>query len=72
MHIKKGDNVKVISGNDKGKTGAVVRALPKTGQVIIAGVNMKKKHERSRKEGKKGQVVQIETPINASNVQKVK
>jgi large subunit ribosomal protein L24 len=72
MHIKKGDNVKVIAGNDKGKTGSVVRAFPKLNKVIVAGINLKKKHQRTRKEGKKGEIINIEMPLHASNVVKTK
>jgi large subunit ribosomal protein L24 len=68
MHIKKGDVVVVLSGADKGKKGKVVRAMPKTGMVVVDGVNMKKKHQKSRREGKKGQIIEIAMPINASNV----
>lgn len=68
MHVKKGDAVVVLSGADKGKKGKVVRAMPKTGMVVVDGVNMKKKHQKSRREGKKGQVIEIAMPINASNI----
>lgn len=68
MHVKKGDTVVVLSGADKGKKGKVVRAIPKTGMVVVDGVNIKKKHQRSRREGKKGQVIEIAMPIHASNV----
>lgn len=60
----------VLSGSDKGKKGKVVRAMPKTGLVVVEGVNMKKKHQRSRKEGKKGQTIEIALPIWASKVMK--
>lgn len=68
MHVKKGDSVVVLSGADKGKKGKVVRAMPKTGKVVVDGVNMKKKHQRSRREGKKGQVIEIAMPVHASNI----
>lgn len=68
MKIKKGDNVIVITGKDKGKTGKVARAIPKSNQVLIEGVNLVKKHQRQRKSGQTGQVVEKIMPVNASNV----
>ncbi len=70
LHIKKGDTVVVLSGSDKGKKGKVVKAMPKTGMVVIDGVNMKKKHQKSRREGKPGQIIAIALPIRASKVAK--
>ena len=46
MHIKKGDNVKVIAGKDKGKEGKVVATEPKKGRVVVEGVNVIKKHQK--------------------------
>lgn len=67
MHVKKNDTVKVTTGKDKGKTGKVLRALPKLNMVLVEGVNMKKVHERSR--GKeKGGIIEKNFPIHASNV----
>lgn len=68
MHVKKGDNVIVLTGKDKGKSGLILRAFPKTEQVLIEGVNMKKIHEKSKKKDGKGQVVEKAYPINVSNV----
>jgi large subunit ribosomal protein L24 len=68
MHIKKGDTVKILTGKDKGKTGKVLKAFPKENKVLVEGVNIYKKHERARKEGQKGQVVERSVPIQASNV----
>jgi large subunit ribosomal protein L24 len=68
MHIKKGDNVVVLSGNDKGKKGKVAHVMPKKGLVVVDGVNMKKKHQRPRQEGKKGQVIDVAMPMAASKV----
>ncbi len=70
MNIKKGDSVKVLIGKDKGKTGKVVKAFPKDDMVLIEGINIKKRHQRSRKQGGKGQVVDVAAPIHASNVVK--
>jgi large subunit ribosomal protein L24 len=66
--IKKGDNVIVISGVDKGKTGKVVRAFPASGKVLIEGVNLKKRHQRKTRENQKGQIIEKALPIDASKV----
>ena len=68
MKIKKDDNVIVLTGKDKGKTGKVVKAMPKEGRVIVSGVNMFKKNQKSRRQGQKGQVVEINGSIDVSNV----
>jgi large subunit ribosomal protein L24 len=68
MKIKKNDSVVVIAGKDKGKTGKVAKAMPKDDSIIIEGVNLKKKHERARKSGSKGQIVERAMPIHVSNV----
>lgn len=70
MHVKKGDSVVVLSGKDKGKTGTVERAFPKLNTVIVSGVNLKKKHQKGKRGGQKGQVVEKPFPIHASNVAK--
>lgn len=67
-HIKKGDTVLVLSGNDKGKKGKVAHMLPKLGTAVVEGVNMKKKHRRANQEGKKGQVIDIAVPIRISKL----
>jgi|SRR3989344_3128690 len=68
MHIKKGDNIIVISGKDRGKTGKVLKALPRAERVVVDGVNMRKKHERPRRTNQKGQIVEFAAPIHVSNV----
>jgi len=68
MKIKKGDNIIVIAGKDKGKIAKVVKTMPKENLIIVEGVNMKKKHERARKSGSKGQIVEVAMPIHVSNV----
>jgi large subunit ribosomal protein L24 len=70
MKLKKGDNVIVITGKDKGKKGKIIRALPKDNKVIVEGLNMVSKHKRPKKSGEKGQVIKIAMPIHASNVKK--
>lgn len=69
MKIKKGDKVIVISGKDRGKTGTVSRAFPKTDMVLIEGVNIKKKHQKPRgRNARKGQILEKAHPIHVSNV----
>jgi large subunit ribosomal protein L24 len=68
MNIKKGDNVKMLSGKDRGKTGAVVKVTPSTGRIMIEGLNVFKKHSRPTKQGQKGQMVEVSRSVNASNV----
>jgi len=68
MKIKKGDNILVTSGKDKGKTGKIIKALPKELKVLVEGVNIKKKHVRPKREGEKGQVVQTPAPLDISNI----
>lgn len=68
MKIKKGDNIIVIAGKDKGKTGKVTTAFPKENKVLVEGINISKKHLKARKSGEKGQVVDKAMPIDVSNV----
>ena len=69
MHVKKGDNVIVLAGKDKGAKGVILRAFPQKDQVLVEGVNIKKVHERSRKGGKgKGGIIEKTFPIHVSNV----
>ena len=68
MKIKKNDNVAVISGKDKGKSGKVLRAMPKAEKLLVESVNIIKRHQRPRKQGEKGQILQMPSPIHVSNV----
>jgi large subunit ribosomal protein L24 len=70
MKIKKGDNVIIITGKDKGKKGKIIRALPKLNKVVIEGLNVARKHQRPRKSNEKGQILNIAMPIHISNVKK--
>ena len=67
MKIKKGDKVKVISGKDKGKSGVVLRALPKDGKVVVEGVALYKRH-RKGVSGKVGSIAERPRAIDVSNV----
>lgn len=68
MKLKKGDSVMVISGKDKGKKGTIVRVFPATGQVLIDGVSVAKRHRGPKRSGQVGQIIEVSRPINASNV----
>lgn len=68
MKVKKGDNVLIIAGKDKGKTGKVMKSLPRDLKVLVEGVNLRKKHVRPRKSGEKGQIVEIPAALDISNV----
>lgn len=66
--IKKNDSVTVLTGRDKGKTAKVLKVFPKESRVLVEGVNTVKKHQRPRKSGQKGQVVEVSLPMHISNV----
>ena len=68
MKIKKGDNVLIISGKDKGRTAKILKSLVKERMVLIDGINIKKKHVKPKKEGEKGQVISKAVPMDVSNV----
>lgn len=68
MKIKKGDNVVMLGGKDRGKTGSVLRTDPTGGRVIVQGLNLVKRHLRAKKGGQKGQIVSIERWVSASSV----
>jgi len=68
MKLRKGDTVKVLSGNDKGKTGEVIEIIPKTNKVIVKGVNVRKKHIKPRKQGEEGGIVSVECAIHSAKV----
>jgi large subunit ribosomal protein L24 len=68
MNIRKGDNVKVIAGKDKGKTGKVTQVFPAMNKVVVEGVNATTKHLRTQKQGEKGQKLEYNSPLTAANV----
>ena len=68
MKFKKGDNVIVIAGKDKGKKGTIAKTLPTQNKVVIEGINLVKKHQRPRRTDEKGSVITMSMPINVSNV----
>lgn len=71
MKIKSGDKVLITHGKNRGKTGKVTDALPAEHKIIVEGVNLMKKHVRPRRQGEKGQVVEVPAPIDVSNVKLV-
>jgi len=68
FHVKKGDTVVVVTGNQKDATGKILQVLPKKGQVLIEGVRMIKKHQRKSNDNPQGRIVEREGPIHISNV----
>lgn len=68
MKIKRNDTVLVIAGKDRGKTGKVLRALPKRSRVVVEGVNLIKKHVRRRPGIAQAGIITTEAPIHVSNV----
>ena len=66
MRIKKGDTVKILSGNDKGKTGEVLEVIPKTNKIVVKGVNVRKKHIKPRKQGEEGGIISAECAIHSA------
>ncbi len=68
MKIRRGDRVKVISGNHKGQEGVVLRVEPEKNRVVIQGVNMRKRHMKPSQASPEGGIVQFEAPLHASNV----
>ena len=68
LHVRRGDRVEVISGNYKGARGQVIRAVPSKRQVVVEGVNVRKRHQRPSPQNPEGGIVSFEAPIRASNV----
>lgn len=68
MKIKKDDTVLIKSGKDRGKKGKVIQAFPKEGRILVEGVSLRKKHQKPKKSGEKGQIVSMPGPVNVSSV----
>ena len=68
FHVKRGDIVRVISGNHRGSSGKILQVLPEKAQVIIEGVRLIKKHQRKTQDNPNGAIVEREGPIHVSNV----
>jgi large subunit ribosomal protein L24 len=68
FHVKKGDNVEIISGNFKGSQGKILEVLPRKQQVLVEGVRIIKKHLRKSEDNPQGKIAEREGPIHISNV----
>jgi large subunit ribosomal protein L24 len=68
MHVKKDDNVIILTGKDKNKTGKILKSIPKTGRVIVEGTNIVTKHQKPSYGSPDGGIVKKEAPIHISNV----
>jgi large subunit ribosomal protein L24 len=66
MKTKKGDTVLIISGKDRGKKGKVLEVFPQEKRLLVEGINLRKKHMRPKREGEKGQIVELSLPIPIS------
>ncbi len=69
MKIKKNDTILVQKGDDRGRTGKVMKVFPGMGRVLVEGINIQKRHRRPRKEGEKGQIVEKPGLISIANIQ---
>ena len=67
MRIKKGDTIKKIAGKDRGKEGKVLRTIPIEGKIVVEKMNIVKRHKKARRQGERGQRVEIPAPFDASN-----
>lgn len=68
MKLKTGDKVMVIAGKDRGKKGKILQTFPHAERVVVEGVNILKKHVRSRRQGQKGQIIELAAPLAAAKV----
>src|SRR5881394_4036858 len=68
VHVTKGDTVRVMRGDDKGKTGEVMRVYTKRGRVTVKGINLVKRHRKARRAEEQSEIIEFEAPIHASNV----
>jgi len=68
LHVRRGDQVQVLSGNYKGARGQVLRTIPAKNQVVVEGVNVRKRHQAPSQENPEGGIITFEAPIHASNV----
>ena len=68
IHVVKGDTVRVVRGDDKGKEGKILRVYPKTGRVLVEGINIVKKHRRAQNADEQSGILEMPAPVHASNV----
>lgn len=71
MKIKVGDNVKIIAGKDRGKTGNVIKTLKNVDKVVVDGINIVKKHQKPNNANENGGIIEMAAPIHVSNVKKI-
>lgn len=71
MKIKIGDNVKILAGKDRGKTGMVTKTLRKEDRVVVEGINVIKKHVKPNNQNQTGGIIEMNAPIHVSNVKKI-
>ena len=71
MKIKKGDNVQIMTGKDRGKSGKIIELDIKKNALVVEGFNVYKKHKKPTKQGEKGQVISVSRPMSIANVQVV-
>ncbi len=68
LHVKKGDTVKVLSGDDKGKTGKVLKVIPAENRALVEGVNIVTKHRKPTAQNTSGKIEKMEAPVHISNI----
>lgn len=68
MKVKVGDNVKIIAGKDKGKTGTVIKTVRKEDKVVVEGINIVKKHQKPTNNNESGGIIEMPAPLHVSNV----
>jgi len=67
MRLKKGDNVLIIAGKDRGRKGKVLEVFPKESRIIVEGMNIHKKHTKPKRQGQKGEIIEVPASFDASN-----
>jgi large subunit ribosomal protein L24 len=68
LHVRRGDTVQVVRGDDKGAQGKILKVFTKTGRILVEGVNIVKKHRRARRPEEQSGIIEMPAPIAASNV----
>lgn len=68
MKLRKGDNVIMLSGKDRGKSGKILVTMPEMGKIVVEGLNMIKRHTRARQKGQSGQIISKERAISSASV----
>jgi large subunit ribosomal protein L24 len=68
VHVRKGDTVRVMRGDDKGREGKILKVFTKTGRVLVEGVNIVKKHRRARRPEEQSGIIEAPAPVAASNL----